>query len=104
MKKMNNGRLTLDPVDALRADLSSIKRDLASLVGSGVDSVTERTTEAFTNASDAIKETMEHAQTTAAAAHRKLGKVTGARPIATIAIAAAAGAIAVKLLGRMLRD
>lgn len=104
MKKSNNGRLIADPIDTLRDDILAIKRDLASLLGTGVDAVTDRAIEVAEHAGESIKERAARTRQQAFAAHQRLAKVAGARPIATIALAAAAGAIAANLVGRMLRD
>ncbi len=105
MKSSTNGRAkaldprTADPLDLLRQDLSSLKRDMASLLGGGIDSAAGHTRHAVDSAKETIAELAEQGRERADEAHLKLGETAGARPITTILIAMAAGAVLAKALG-----
>jgi hypothetical protein len=81
-----------DPVESLRRDLGAIKRDVSSLVGGGWGAASDRT-----------KELLDQTRERAGEVHKKLGEAAAARPLTTIALAAAGGAIGAKIVGLMLR-
>lgn len=85
-----------DPIEALKEDFASLRRDFTALVS-------ESATEKMDQASQALKGVVKQTSKQAGAVHKQLSKTAAERPVATILVAAAVGAIGVKALSWMLR-
>jgi ElaB/YqjD/DUF883 family membrane-anchored ribosome-binding protein len=98
MKTSTNSRLaeTDDPIESLKEDFAALRRDFAALV-------TESASERMSQATDAVKGVVKQTSKQASAVHKKLSKTAGERPVTTILVAAAVGAIGAKALWWMLR-
>lgn len=91
----NNGNhrgRTLDPIDALHNDIAALRRDFTALIGGRMGAVSERT-----------REMVDHTRERADEAHQALSKRAGERPLTTILLAAAAGAVASRVAVWMLK-
>lgn len=106
----SNGRRsrTADPMELLRADLAALRKDFASLTSNGVhkvvDKVVDKASGSYDDVASSVKEFSDEAQDRAREAHKRLAEVASERPITTIAIAVAAGALGAKLMQWMDRD
>lgn len=85
-------RTAVEPVDALMNDVAAIKRDLGNLLAQRVEAVSDRT-----------REVMDHTVESAKAVRDRVGETASARPFTTMLVAAAAGAVGIKVLGWMFR-
>lgn len=101
--KTSDSRLLQDPIESLRDDISSIRKDIAAIMGGGIESATQHTSAAIGRVSHAVKDVAERTRETAGELHQKLSDTAGTRPLATIALAALAGAIIAKLVDRLFR-
>ncbi len=95
MRSSNNGShrgRTADPIDALHDDIAALRRDFGALINGRMGAVSEKTREL-------VDQTRERADD----AHKALAKRASERPISTILMAAAAGAVASRLAIWMLK-
>ena len=99
----NSGGRLADPVDSLRDDIAAIKRDIAAIVESRASAVGDAVTQTFNGMRRSGSRLAASTRRTARHAHERLGRTAGARPLTTIAVAAVAGVISVKVLGWMWR-
>ena len=100
--KLKN-RMPTDSIESLRDDISSIRKDLASIMSGGIGIAADRTSEVIGQAKHFVKDASERAKETANEMHHKLADTAAERPLATIAVAALAGAVIVKLIDRLFR-
>lgn len=106
MRTSNNGharRVAADPIDVLTRDIAAIKRDITQLIGEGAGNVKYRAREAASRVQDEAVHVAEQAKEQYDVAHEALAKNTAARPVTTIIVALAAGAVIGKLAGWMMR-
>lgn len=105
MAVSHNGRRIKheDPVAMISADMAAIKRDVAHLIGVGAGNVSGRAKEAVNKLTDEAKTLACEAKERLDSAHTQLAESTARRPLTTIAVSMAAGAVAFKLLGWALR-
>lgn len=103
MKHSNSRVSTADAIDVLRDDIVALKKDLASLVTGRLNGLSDATHDAVARAGESVKEIAENTQEKAKAMHKSLGRAAAERPLTTVALAVAAGAIGVKLLGWLSR-
>lgn len=103
MKAMNNGtrNRSKDSIDVLRGDIAAIKSDIASLVEERLERLGAHARDTMTAASDGVHSAARFASDRAGTAHKQLRKTAGTRPLTTIAVAAAAGALGAGILGWM---
>jgi ElaB/YqjD/DUF883 family membrane-anchored ribosome-binding protein len=103
MKAMHNGTRTRskDSLDVLRGDIAAIRSDIASLVEERLERIGTRARDTISAASDGVHTATKFATDRAESAHKQLRSAAGSRPLTTIAIAAAAGAMGATILGWM---
>jgi len=90
-----------DPVDLLRSDIAAIRRDLGRLVSGRLGAFAASTRESLGRAGETMRETADQVRERAGEMHEKLRESAAARPLTTIALSVAAGAVLVKVLGWM---
>lgn len=105
MAVSHNGRRIKheDPVAMLNADIAAIKRDVGHLIGVGAGNVSGKAKQAMNKLTDEAKAMACDAKERLDSAHTQLSETTARRPLTTIAVSMAAGAVAFKLLGWALR-
>lgn len=101
MKHSMNSRRgrEIDPVEMLRADLEALRRDFSAVTSNGIGRASDYTRETIGEVASSIADAAETAKVRAVETHRKLSEVASERPLTTIALAIAGGAIAIKVLG-----
>lgn len=100
----NNGHSRhADPVDTLARDVAALKRDIGQLLGDGAGNVKSRVREAVNRLGDEAQVVADKAVDQYELAHDSLAKTASAKPITTIMVAMAAGAVTAKLLGWAMR-
>ena len=100
----NNGHARhADPIDLLTRDIAAIKRDIGQLIGEQAGNVRWKARETAGRLQDEARHAAEQAKEQYDMAHQSLSKTTAERPVTTIVVALAAGAVLGKLAGWMLR-
>lgn len=77
-----------DTMTNLRSDVATVVKDVTDLVGSRFDAASNRT-----------RALIDGTRDRAVAAHERIAEFAGERPLTTIAISAAAGVVALKVIG-----
>lgn len=83
----------------LRADLEALRRDFSAVTSNGIGRATEYTKDTIGEVASTIAEAAETAKERAVESHRRLSEIAAERPLTTIALAIAGGAIALKVMG-----
>jgi ElaB/YqjD/DUF883 family membrane-anchored ribosome-binding protein len=105
MRTTHNGRRTSrDPVQALRRDIDSLRQDVAAIVSGRMDAIGDRARDTWNSAAESVHDAADQARTRAIAAHKQFSKTVATRPVRSVAIAFAAGALGAMLVGRLRGD
>ena len=88
-----------DPIEMLRADLEALRRDFSTVTSNGIGRATDYTRETIGEVAATIADAAESAKEHAVYTHRRLSEVASERPLTTIALAIAGGALAIKVFG-----
>lgn len=97
-------RMRADHIEALRADLEALRRDVKGLVSNGLHRAGDAAHGTIDDAIAKAKHVNEVAMERGREAHELLAEAVAERPLTTIAVAAAAGFLAGKLAGWVHRD
>lgn len=98
MKAATNHRVNKQaPIAAIKADLAALRDDVSNLASA------DTARSILDDAKGRFQDITTEAKKRAGVYHKQLGEVAGEHPVKTVLISAAAGALAIKLLGWMLR-
>jgi len=102
MRSTHNGRRTSrDPVEALRRDIAGLREDMAAIVKGRLDAFGERARDTWNSAADSVHDVADHARDRAVQAQKQFSKGVATRPLRSVALAFAAGALGAMLFNRL---
>lgn len=97
----NNGRKTQDPMDVLRRDIACLKDDVATIVNGRLSDIGNRARDTWNSGVETVQDAAGQARDRAMAAQKQLANNVKARPMRSVAIAFAAGAVGAMLFDRL---